>query len=282
MSLNNFSPKVWSARLLFNLNRVQVYTQQGVINRDYEGEISQAGDSVKINSIGRVTVGQYTKNTNIGDPETLDDAGQMLKITQSDFFNFAIDDVDKVQANVKLMDAAMQEAGWGLRDSADSFVASLYTDIAAANYIGSDGAPVTPDKTTAYEKLVDLKTLLDGNNVPTDGRWCIIPPWYEGLLLKDDRFVHATQLGDTVLRNGQVGRAAGFDLLSSNNVPNIGGIKYKVIAGHPVAWSYADQITEVEGYRPQQRFGDAMKGLHLYGAKVTRPNALAVLVASPS
>lgn len=281
MAIDNFIPEVWSARLLMNLRKFLVYGQAGVVNRDYEGEINQAGDTVRINSIGPVTVGTYTKNNNIGDPETLTDAQQTLLIDQAKYFNFQVDDIDRAQQKPQVMDAAMQEAGYGLRDVADQFIAGLYTGVAAGNTIGDDVTPIVPTKTDAYEYLVDLATILTDAKVPQDGRWVVVPPWFYGLLLKDDRFVDASKSGSTdALRNGQVGRAAGFDVLQSHNVPNTAGTKYKIIAGHPMAISYAEQINKVEAYRPEKRFADAVKGLHLYGAKLVRPAGIAVLTAN--
>jgi N4-gp56 family major capsid protein len=283
MALNNFIPTIWSARLLQNLHKALVYAQTGIVNRDYEGEIKDKGDTVKINSIGPVTIGDYTKNTNIGDPETLTDNQAILQITQSKFFNFQVDDIDQAQQNPKIMDAAMSEAAYGLANVADQYVAGFYTDVAADNVIGNDTTPVVPTKNDAYEYLVDLSVKLDENNIPAQGRWVIVPPWYHGLMLKDDRFTDASRYGSTqALLNGEVGQAAGFRILKSNNVPNTSGAKYKIIAGHPMAISYAEQVNKVEGYRPEKRFADALKGLHLYGGKVVRPTALAVLTASKS
>lgn len=288
MSLNNFIPQVWAGRLLVNLHKSFVYGQSGIVNRDYEGDIQNAGDTVKINAIGPVTIGDYVKNTNLADPETLTDAQSVLVIDQAKSFNFAIDDIDKVQGTPARMDAAMVEAAYGLADKVDQYVASLYTGVAAANTIGTDGTPIVPSAntagTSAYEKLVDLGVLLSNANVPKLGRFAIVPPWFNGLLQKDDRFVkQVTPLGDAVLLNGVMGRAAGFDIFESNNVPfTAGGTKYKIIAGHPMAISFADQIREVVAYRPEKRFGDAMKGLHLYGAKLVRPMAIAVLTANPT
>lgn len=281
MSLENFIPEIWSARLLVSLKKFLVYGQDGVVNRDYEGEIRQMGDTVRINSIGPVTVGTYTKNTNIGDPETLTDAQTTLTIDQAKYFNFQVDDIDRAQQNPKVMDQAMQEAAYALRDAADQYVASLYTGVASDNIIGDDTTPVVPSKTDAYEYLVDLGVKLTDAKVPMDGRWVVVPPWFYGLLLKDDRFVDASKAGTTAgLRNGQVGMAAGFIVLQSHNVPNTGGAKYKILAGHPMAISYAEQINKVEAYRPEKRFADAVKGLHLYGAKLVRPEAIAVMTAN--
>lgn len=285
MSLNNFIPAVWSAQLLNDLQKSMVYAN--LCNRDYEGEIRAFGDQVKINSIGDVTIGTYTKNTNISSAETLTDAQRILTIDQAKYFNFQIDDVDKAQQSPKVMTAAMQRAAYGLADVADQFIAGLYTEVASGNTLGDDTTPKVIDVTAgtgilaAYEALVDLSVLLDESNVPSAGRWVVLPPWYYGLLLKDDRFVQAgTTAADAALRTGLVGEAAGFQIFKSNNVPNTTGAKYKVMAGYSGAISYAEQIAEVEAYRPELRFGDAMKGLHLYGGKVTRPSGLALLVCS--
>ncbi len=109
----------------------------------------------------------------------------------------------------------------------------------------------------------------------------LVPAWFHGLLRKDDRFVKAgTTRSDLVLRNGEVGQAAGMTVLESNNVPNTAGAKFKIIAGYPGAITYAEQIAQVEAYRPEKRFADAVKGLHLYGCKLIRPSGIAVLTAN--
>jgi P22 coat protein - gene protein 5 len=283
MSLATFIPTIWSARLLAALSKALVYGQMGVVNRDYEGEITQAGDSVKINSIGDPTIKDYTKNTDIDPPEELSDADQMLNITQSKYFNIAVDDVDKVQMKISVLEEAMRRSGYRLHDRADQFISSAHVNVTAANLIGDDTTPKVPTKADAYEMLVDLDVLLDEADVPTEGRFCIVPPWFHGLLQKDDRFVKSpTPMADTVLQNGHVGRAAGFDIFESNNVPNTNKTKYKIIGGHPMAYSFAEQIVKVEAYRPQNRFSDAVKGLHVYGGKLVRPYAWAVLTANRS
>jgi N4-gp56 family major capsid protein len=283
MAINNFIPTVWSARLLQNLQKTLVYGQAAVINRDYEGEIRAYGDTVKINNIGRISVGDYTKNQDMNDPETLTDETRTLVIDQAKYFNFQVDDVDRIQQHPKLMDEAMREAAYALRNAADQFIASHYVD--AAHTIGDDATPVEPTKNDAYEYLVDLSVKLDEADVPEQGRFVIVPPWYEGLMLKDDRFVKTGSLpAEDRLVNGVIGRAAGFLVLKSNNVPKVpagSGVveNYKIIAGHNIAWSFAEQVNQVEAYRPEKRFADAVKGLHLYGCKVVRPEALAVLSA---
>lgn len=276
MSLNNFIPQIWSAQLLASLKKSLVFGQEGVVNRDYEGDISQYGDTVRINSIGAVTVGNYTTNGTLN-LQQLDSTQQSLLIDQQKYFNFMIDDVDKAQTNPKVMQQAMIEAAYGLRDEADKHIASLYTE--AANGIGGVGGVVV-DKDNAYEYLVDLSVILDENNIPAGSRWVIVPAWVHGMLLKDDRFVAtgSTNADDT-LANGLVGKAAGFDILVSNNISKSTDASpvYRAMAGYRGAISYAEQVSQVEAYRPENRFADAVKGLHLYGAKVVRPTGLAIL-----
>jgi N4-gp56 family major capsid protein len=282
MAIDNFSPEIWAARLLANLHKRLVFA--ALANRDYEGEIQTAGDTVRINAIGPVTITNYVKNQDHASPETLDDAQTALQITESKMFNFQIDDVDKAQANVNVMDGAMRESGYALADVADQFVAGKFLDAALANLIGTTAAPKTDLGTAgkAYQYLVQLGAKLSEQNVPTEGRFAVIPPWFHSQLLLDPNFMSfGTEKNLDVLQNGKVGRAAGFDLYESNNVPNTAGTLYRIIAGSRMAITYADQIRKVEAYRPERRFADAMKGLHLYGAKVIRPVALAVLTANP-
>jgi N4-gp56 family major capsid protein len=278
MALDNFIPQIWSARLLASLKKTLVYAQTGIVNRDYEGEIKEKGNTVKINSIGAVTVSDHTKNTDISAPEALNDSDQVLVIERAKYFNFQVDDVDRAQQMPSVMDQAMQEAAFALGDAADQYVAGLYTGAHTNNLIGSTASPTSvTSASAAYEQLVDLGVLLTQSNVPTSQRWAVVPPWFYGLLQKDDRFVKAgTAMTDQVLRNGQIGEAAGFRVLQSNNVPQTAGTKYRIIAGHPMAISFAEQINKVEAYRPERRFADAMKGLHLYGAKLVRNTAIAV------
>jgi N4-gp56 family major capsid protein len=283
MSLT-FIPTVWAARLLTALEKSLVYGQANVANREYEGDIRQAGNTVKIASIGDVTIGDYTKNTDISEPETLSDSDLSLVIDQSKYFNFYVDSIDRAQQNVNVLDEAMKRSAWKLREVADTYLAGVMSAaVTVGNTIGSIATPEVPTKDDAYEYLVDLGVLLDEADVPIDGRFVIVPAWFHGLLLKDERFIKAgTMRSDIALANGQVGEAAGFRILKSNNVPNTAGANYKILAGHRVATAYVEQVLDVQTFKPEKRFGDAVKGLHVYGAKVVRPTALACLIASKS
>ena len=285
MAINNFIPQIWSARLLQNLNESHVFAN--LANRDYEGEIKNVGDTVKINAIGRISIGSYTKNSNIDPAETLTDAQTTLEITEADYFNFQIDDIDKVQQRPKVMDEAMREAAYGLARVVDTTLAGLHSATPDDNKVGADGQNakfglVLTAGSALYDYLVDLKVVLDENNCPDDGRrWVVVPAWAHGALLKDSRFINATEMGNQIRMNGLIGKAAGFNVYLSNNITDDEQSvpTYRIMAGHPMAISYAEQINSVEAYRPESRFADAVKGLHVWGYKAIRPQLLATLYA---
>ncbi|NEZ46504.1 P22 coat protein - protein 5 domain protein [Clostridium niameyense] len=269
MSVKNFIPQIWSARLLANLDKKLVYAN--AVNRDYEGEIKKFGDTVKINQMGKVTVKDY-KNGKIDDPEELTSEQTLLTIDQAKYFNFKVDNVDKAQANITLVDKGMDRASYGVQDTIDQFIAALVKD--AKIKMGTSSKPIELTIANAYDILVDLGVKLDDNNVPRVGRFAILPPFYLGLLSKDPRFTKEYK----ILENGLVEGAtvAGFKLMMSNNVP-VSTSNYSIMAGIDMAISYAGQVTEVEAYRPEKSFADAMKGLYVFGAKVVQPDCLACL-----
>ncbi|MGW4822526.1 phage major capsid protein [Streptomyces sp. NPDC004227] len=286
MSINNFKPEIWSAQLLDALEGALVYAQPELVNRDYEGEIKTQGQSVRITTIGDPTIFDYDKSANLN-YEEVETAGVDLVIDQAKAFAFRLDDVDKAQALLNPMMKMAQNAAYGLRDKADSYVSSLYTGVASSNTVGSTGAPIalsgSGNEKNAYDKvLVPLRVALDRANVPTEGRYFVGSPEFEGSLLKDDRFVRVDASGtDTALRNGMVGRAAGFDILKSNNTPNPSGSVQVMQAGYPGAITYAEQILETEALRLQNTIADAIRGLHVYGARLLRPTGIAVAFVNP-
>ena len=161
---------------------------------------------------------------------------------------------------------------------ADQYVAGLYTGVDSGNAITTTSIT---SAALAVTGLVNLKVKLDNANVPTAGRYVIVTPWYHGLLLQSDTFVRVDASGSAeALRNGVVGRAFGFDVYVSNNCVNVTGDDWIIQAGYPGAFTFAEQIAKVEAYRPESAFSDALKGLHLYGAKLIRPTGIATLTAS--
>lgn len=288
MAVTTFIPELWNARLLYALEKAHVATN--LVNRNYEGEIRNHGDTVHINTIGAITVKSYTKNTNIADPEVLSTTDQTLVIDQSKYFNFQVDDVDKVQAAGELVDTAMGRAAYALADVSDAYLLGVIAAGAAAgNTIGSAAAPVALTGSNVYENIVKLKTKLDKANVPNTGRTIVVPPDVHSLLLLDDRFAKSTATaGQEALINGLVGRIAGFDVYMSNNVKTGIGTDtgktpyFEITAQITDATTYAEQIIKTEAYRMEKRFADAVKGLHVYGAKVTDGTKIAKILASVS
>lgn len=286
MAITNFIPEVWTAQLLSSLKKATVFGGPSVVNRSYEGQIAGGGDTVRITSISRPTIAAYTKNVTAITPETLTDAERSLVIDQSYYFAFEVDDIDMRQSasGGALLAEAANEAAYGLADTADQFLmTTILAGVPAGNKIG---ATAITTQSLAQTGVLGLKTKLDAADVPSQGRYIVAPPWFVNMLLNGSALASVANAGtDAGLRNGQVGRLFGFDLLMSNNIAagyNSQADDYAVIAGVASAVTFAEQINKVEAYRPESAFSDAIKGLHLYGAKVVRPTALATLQASVS
>lgn len=286
MAVTTFIPELWSARLLYALEKTHVATN--LVNRDYEGQITNVGDTVHINSIGAITVKDYTRNTDMDAPEALTTSDQTLLIDQSKSFNFQVDDIDKTQSPGDLVDAAMGRAAYALADVADAFLLkTIAAGVATGNTIGAASGPIALTKDNVYENIVKLRTKLDKSNVPNQGRTIVVPPEVYALLLMDDRFAkNEATAGQDALLNGMVGRVAGFTVFMSNNVATGTGTDtgktayFEITAQVSTATTYAEQILKTEAYRIEKRFADGVKGLHVYGAKVTDGSRIAKLIAS--
>ena len=282
MAVTGFIPKLWSARLLNALDKSHVFAN--VVNRDYEGEIKKMGDTVHINTIGAVTIGTYTQNTDFtSGPETLATTDQTLTIDQAKYFNFQVDDIDAAQAAGDIMDKAMTRAAYGLADASDKYIAGILAGAAdTSNTVSASAVALT--SSNVYENVVKMRTILDKANVPTAGRWLVIPPEMYALILLDDRFVKTGgEMAEGILRTGLVAQAAGFDIYLSNNCVSANvseKVTYTITGGVDSAATYAEQIVSTEAYRPEKRFADAVKGLHVYGAKVVDKAQLACLKAT--
>ena len=277
MAITNMLPQIWSARILAKLEKNLVFAQPGVVNRDYEGDIRADGDRVHIHSFNDLTIGSYTKNSTTITYEQLTDTRVTLLVDQARYFSFKIDDIDAAQMRPKLIDAAADRAAYQLAEDSDSYIAGLYS---GASTSSPDNTVETSQftATNVYQKLVDLSVLMDQVNLPSEGRFVVVPPWVKGLLLQNSTFVTASK-PDAVL-NGQI---AGLNILVSNNVKTTGTspVVSHMMAGHPSALAYAEQIVNLEGLRLEGSFADAVRGLHLYGARVLDGARLFDLQANP-
>ena len=280
MAINNFIPSVWAGGIMRELERNQTWTQAGVVNRDYEGQIRQFGDTVLINYLGDVTIFDYTGI--LPEPEELTDEQRSLVIDQQKAFNFKVDDIDAVQASEQLMGEAARKAARGLNEVAGRFVANLALGADPANVIGSADAPVTTiDRGNVFAFLVEMKRRLDDAGVPREGRWLQAPGWLEALVIQAE-IVNQTNLNQYI-NNGVVGRVAGFDIISAPYVPTATGAAGDadvIVAGHSMGIAFAEQILKTEAYRPERSFADALKGLHVYGGKLIRPEAVSIAYAT--
>lgn len=302
MSYQNFIPQIWSKVILAALQKKLVYGGPMVVNNDYEGEISGPGNTVNITQFSDPVVSNYTPGGTIT-YEQLSDAGLTLLIDQAKTFSFAIDDVDRRQAAGDMQAYLEGRAAYRLADAADQYIASKYTAVAAGNVLGSTGSPLTPQpyallasgSTTApytqqhvadfYTQVSEpLKVILDQNNVPDEDRYMIVPPWAHSLISQTQAFVSVTDMQgqpSEAFQRGYMGTISGFSVLKSNNVPQpvsggAGTGVWAIQAGHPMGITYGEQITETEALRLQTTIADGVRGLHVYGAKMTRPDTCAV------
>ena len=280
MAVTSFIPELWNARLLYNLEKNHVATN--LVNRNYEGEIKNAGDTVHINTLGAVSVRSYAQGTDLT-YDALATTDQTLVIDQQKYFAFNLDDVDKAQAAGDIMDTAMGRASYALADVSDSFLLGVIAAGGSSdNYVGSSGSPIALTAANIYANIIALRTKLDKQNVQTQGRTIVVPPEAYALLLQDQRFTTVTDVAPDVIKNGMVGRVAGFDIYMSNNVVKTTADTpvYSITAQVADATTYAEQIIKTEALRPEASFSDAVRGLHVYGAKVTRPVEIATLFAT--
>lgn len=280
MSVATFIPELWDAAIKEPYEKALVFGQPTVASNAWMGTISNVGDTVHISSLTAPTVKDYVRGQGL-DIDDVDVSTTTLNIDQGKYFAFRVNDVDKVQAAGDFQGPATAAAGIALRDAADKYLASkLESGALAANKIGTvqvvnDDPARAGSDSTAFKILVQLSEKLNRQSVPTAGRYAIVGPKTYSALLMDPRFTRVDASGtDAGLRNAIVGRAVGFDVLISNNVPVTSG-RELAIAGVPDAFAFADQITQTEALRDQSDFGDIVRGLNVFGAEVTRPEGVA-------
>ena len=268
MAIKNFIPTVWSENLYTELDKQYIAVKH--CNREFEGEIRGRGSSVKICGVGAINVSNYTKDTDLSTPQTLSDNVRELVIDQAKCFNFQIDDIDRAQTTPKLMSAAMKVAANALANEADKYIYSLYEG--AGNTI-SDTA-VTAD--SLLDHFIEARKLLYINNV-TDSSDIVfeVSPEIATLIIKAKLATMSDN--NDVLENGCLGSIAGCKIYVSNNITKDENGQHKCIARTSRAIAFAEQLSEINAYRPEKRFADAVKGLHLYGAKVVYPTEMVLL-----
>lgn len=270
MAITNFIPEVWSAAILEALRAKLVFPS--LCNRDYEGDIREAGDTVHITGYNDVTVHKYVRGQAITVDDATDKEAAVLKIDQSDYFAFKVNDIDKTQAKADLTGKFTNSAAYNMMKNVENYISNLM-----------DAAVSTPAKTVAvgtpadaYLAVVEAGRKLDVQDVPDEGRWLVVSPDFYALLLQDSRFIEGTEAGHNTLLNGVVGQVRGFTVVKSNNVPRKSASPdtQSILAGTNAAVTFAQQVSKVEAMRMQTDFADMVRGLDLYGAKVIRPECL--------
>ena len=270
-----FIPEIWSQKLNTMLEKDCVMLQ--CVNRNYEGDIKNQGDKVKIITPAKVSVS--TLGSDALTYNELEPSSMELVIDQQKFFAFKINDVATVQANTDIMEAHLTNAKKAIEEVQDAYLLSQHAYVDSANIIGSDETPITLDKTTIYEQFVKLALALKNSDAVTGSKrpWVVINPTIESYLLQSTEFIGAHNVADETLREGAIGRIAGMDVLVSTNLADTDGLYY-VLAGTNEAITFASQLAKVESLRDKDSFSDLIRGLYLYGAKTVQPKALAKLV----
>ncbi|MEE0968466.1 MAG: hypothetical protein U0M06_03750 [Clostridia bacterium] len=269
MALTNFIPTIWSETLAKELDKKYIAVKN--CSRDFEGDIKGKGSTVKICGVGDISVFDYTRNTDMTAPETLSDSARTLTIDRAKAFNFQIDDVDRAQAIPSLMQEAMRKAASALANEADNYIFSL-TDSCTPDNVISFEAPTAEN---IIDSIISVRTKLYRSNVyDADDIVFEVSPEVGELILKAK--INLATGNRDALENGCIGNVCGSNIYVSNNIQKDGDV-HKCIARSKRAVAFAEQLSEIEAYRPEKRFADAVKGLHLYGAKLLFPEEYFVM-----
>ena len=294
-SNNAFLPEIYSKKVLNFFRKASVV--EAISNTDYAGEISGFGDTVKIINEPEITVYQYERGADVT-KTVLTDAETTLIVDTANAFKFIVDDIESQMSHVNFKEVATSSAAYSLRDAFDQGVlAKMFAGVSSSSpdhIIGSDSA--TADATMSHatnsvdllgsdgtgvdalDLMARMARLLDDQNVPEEGRYFVAPPsFYEELSQSGSKLLSVDfNAGQGSIRNGLVssGKLRGFSMYKSNNIADTSNATGKVLAGHMSAVSSAQTITSTEVIRDPDSFGDIVRGLHVYGAKVLRPKAL--------
>ena len=290
-----FLPKVYSKQVLNFFRKASV--AEAITNTDYAGEIAAFGDTVRIIKEPEITVDQYERGQAITATK-LTDQEVTLIIDIANAFKFIVDDIETNMSHVNFRDVATSSAAYALRDAFDSgVIATMFsgvsssspnhvlgsdnaTDLAAGTFDGTGNLDIGFDSSEhdPIDVLGHMARLLDEQNVPEEGRWFLASPdFYEVLASSSSKLLSVDyNAGQGSIRNGLVssGLLRGFNMYKSNNIAATSNAAGKCLAGHISSTATAQTITNTEVLRDPDSFGDIVRGLHVYGAKVLRSEAL--------
>lgn len=286
---SKFIPEVWSGKLVTKFYAATVFGD--IASTDYEGNISDMGDKVYIRTRATITIRDYERGGGVTS-ENPTSPNVVLNIDHGKYFSFALNDVDKVQTDLQLLDDWSDDASQQMKITIDKdLLGNIYADVDAANAgatagkdsqsidLGVAGTPLSLTNTNIIDFIVDLGTVLDEQSVPEEARWLVLPPWACALIKKSD-LKNASLSGDAVspLRNGKVGTVDRFMIYNSNNLSTVtdGANRVtNVVAGHSAGLTFASQMTKMETLPNPNDFGQLVRGLNVYGYKVIEGKYLA-------
>ena len=290
-----FLPSVYSKKVLNFFRKASVV--EAITNTDYAGEISAYGDSVKIIKEPVISVYDYTRGSDTTQTK-LTDQELTLVVDSAKAFKFIVDDIETNMSHVNFKEVASSSAAYALRDSYDAAViATMFsgvsssspdhvlgadnaTDLAAGTFDGTGNLDIGfgSSEHDPIDVMARMARLLDEQNVPEEGRWFVASPdFYEQLGQASSKLLSVDfNAGQGSIRNGLVssGKLRGFDMYKSNNIAAASTASGKVLAGHISSTATAQTIISTETLRDPTSFGDIVRGLHVYGSKVLRPEAL--------
>jgi len=255
---------------------------EDITNTDYAGEIENFGDTVNIIKEPTITVSSYTRGGQINIQNLADDQLQ-LTVDQANAFAFKVDDIEERQSHINFEALATSSGAYALKDSYDeNVIAAMFSG--AGTTVGSDGSGTDTgfgsSETDPTDILANSAKRLHAADVPTDNRWFLgTPEFYEQLGQASAKLMDASVTGDgtSPLRNGNVmdGQVNGFRLYMTNNFAASSTSNYfKVMFGHMSSTATANQIAKTEVVRDPDSFADIVRGLHIFGRKVLRTEAL--------
>ena len=273
MAFENFKPTIWETAIEKELERLHVFVAD--TNQKYTGEVKQRGDQVRILSAGRpqITTINGDKDVTLADPEVVEDSTTTLKVDHMSYFNFYVGDIDKAQANGEIEAYLKGEATAGLNDEMDKLVSRLSLDPQAKKLFTSAEALTAANVLTTFDKALEA---LYENDVPMSEQITFtIAPWVY-TLFKQAYINHDTDNSDYLV-NGKVARYGNALIRVSNNITQDKNGNDLIQVKTNRAIGFANPLTHLEPYRPEKKFGDAVKGFTIYGGKIIRPKEMVIV-----
>jgi hypothetical protein len=291
---SKYVPQVWTKKVLRNFYLSTIFGE--ISNTDYEGEIKNQGDKVLIRTTPVITINDYTVGGTLT-YEVPEKANTELVIDKAKSWSFRIDDIDKLESDIALMNTFSKDAGERLKIAIDADVLTYISTAADASNIGSTAgaisgdvnmgaaaAPVVLTVANIIDKLVEANQILDEADQPDDGRFVVLPAWACAMLKKGD-LKRADITGDStgMIRSGLIGMIDRFKVYKSNNLYSVtdgNATPFYMPFGTKEATTFASQLTKTESLRIPDSFGEYFRGLQVYGRKVVQPTALGILYGS--